>query len=179
MSNFTKYFIKYRSFVGIIALISVLYISKPDAKSILLGFFLIIIGIFFRGFSSGYLKKNRELATKGPYSLTRNPLYFSNLILGTGIAIASNSIYGYFIFISYYFFFFPALIVIEKRKLKELFGDEYENWAKGLNTFFPKFKKIDFKGFNISYYMRNREYKTLYFSLFIIIVLIFKAILTY
>ncbi len=179
MSNFTKYFIKYRSFIGIVALIFVLYLSHPDAKSILIGFLLILTGIFLRGWASGYLKKNRELATQGPYALTRNPLYFSNLILGTGIAVAANSIYGYFIFIAYYLIFFPALILIENKKLKELFGKEYENWAKGLNTFFPKFKKVNFKGFNISYYMRNREYKTLYFSLFIVIVLIFKAILTY
>ncbi len=178
MTTFTKYFIKYRSFIGIIALIIVLFLSKPDANSIAIGFFLIIIGIIFRGWSSGYLKKNRELATKGPYALTRNPLYFSNLILGTGIVIASNSLYGYLIFVIYYLSFFPALILIENKKLRKLFGSEYENWAKNKNTFFPKIKKIDLNGFNISYYMKNREYKTLYFSLFIVLVLIFKAILS-
>ncbi len=176
MENFKKYFERYRAFVGILSLFIVLYFAKPNAKSIAIGFFFIMLGTFFRAWASGYINKNNELATNGPYALSRNPLYFGNFILGVGIAIASSQLYCYIIFAIYYFLFFPALMVMENKRMRKKFGPEYEKWSKGLNSFFPVIKKVNFSGFNISYYMKNKEYKVIYFSLFIVIALIFKAL---
>ena len=174
MKNAVEIFIRYRSFVGILCLIVVLYLAEPDAKSIFIGFFLIIGGMFFRSWSSGYINKDNELATSGPYALTRNPLYFGNFILGLGIAVAGNNVYTYIIFFVYYLLFFPFLMVIEHKRMKSKFGDDYKKWAKKCNVFFPKIKKIKGMNFNISFYMKNKEYRVLYFSLFVIAVLILK-----
>ena len=107
MNRPLEVYIRYRAFVGIISLIAVLYLSNPSAVSIGIGFFFIVFGMSFRAWSAGYISKNRELATKGPYELTRNPLYFGNFLLGMGIAIGGNNIYTYVIFIVYYFFLPP------------------------------------------------------------------------
>lgn len=176
MRNFIELIIKYRSSVGLACLVALLYLSKPSPKSVFIGFFFIIAGMFFRGWAAGYINKDNELATNGPYALTRNPLYFGNFILGIGIAVAGNNIYSYVIFVVFYILFFPMLMVIEHKRLKKKFGQTYENWAKGSNTFFPKIKKVDCQGYNISYYVKNKEYRVLYFSLFIIAVLILKVL---
>ncbi len=176
MKNVVEYFIKYRSFVGIVCLITLLYLSEPSPKSVAIGFFFVVTGMFFRAWSSGYINKDNELATKGPYALTRNPLYFGNFVLGFGIAIAGNNIYSYLIFFIFYLMFFPFLMVIEHKRLKKKFGKKYEEWSKNSNTFFPKIKRLKDLGFNISYYMKNREYRVLYFSLFVIAVLILKVL---
>ncbi|MCU0287342.1 MAG: isoprenylcysteine carboxylmethyltransferase family protein [Acidobacteria bacterium] len=176
MKNLHEKIIKYRSSIGLICLIIVLYFAQPSPKSVFFGFFFIIAGMFFRGWASGYINKDNELATRGPYALTRNPLYFGNFILGIGIAIAGNNIYSYVIFILFYATFFPFLMTIEHKRLKKKFGQKYEEWAKGSNSFFPKIKKVDCRGYNISYYMKNREYQVLYFSLFIIAVMILKVL---
>ncbi|MCP4156649.1 MAG: isoprenylcysteine carboxylmethyltransferase family protein [bacterium] len=175
--------IKYRSFVGIIGLIVILYLSTPSPNTLTIGFFFIIAGMFFRGWSAGYINKDNELATHGPYSLTRNPLYFGNFILGVGIAIAGNNIYCYAIFLGYYLLFFPFLMIIEHKRLKLKFGQKYVEWHANSNSFFPKLKSPKDKSkrkrhltFNISFYMKNKEYKVLYFSLFIIAVLILKVL---
>ena len=177
MRNATELFIRYRSTIGILSLIVLLYYSEPVKISILVGFLFMLCGIFFRAWSSGYLNKDRELATDGPYALTRNPLYFGNFLLGLGIAIAGNTIYTYSIFLAYYTLFFPLLMVIEHHRLKKMFGKEYESWAANHNAFFPKLKKVKNFGFNISFYMKNKEYRVIYFSLIIIAVLIVKFIL--
>lgn len=176
MKNFIEIIIKYRSFVGIVGLLVILYLAEPSPKSLSIGFFFIVAGMFFRGWASGYINKDNELATRGPFSLTRNPLYFGNFVLGVGIAVAGNNIYCYVLFLLYYMLFFPFLMVIEHKRLKEKFGKQYEEWAQGLNSFFPKIKKLQGNGFNISYYMKNREYRVLYFSLFIVAVLILKVL---
>ena len=176
MEKFKKYFERYRAFIGIVSLFIVLFFAKPDAKSIAIGFFFIMLGTFFRAWASGFINKNSELATNGPYALSRNPLYFGSFILGVGIAIAANNIYSYIIIAIYYIVFFPALMVMERNRMRKIFGPKYDTWSKGLNTFFPSIKKISFKGFNVSYYMKNKEYKVIYFSLFIVIALIFRAV---
>lgn len=174
MSPMVEKLIRYRSFIGFLCLVAILLLATPTSWSIFGGFLLMMIGMFFRAWSSGYINKDRELATKGPYSLTRNPLYFGSLVLGTGIAVASNNKITYLIFAIYYFTFFTFLIAIERKRMRKRFGQQYEDWAQESNLFFPKIKKIGKRDFNIAFYMKNREYRVLYFSLFITAVLIVK-----
>lgn len=174
MSQLRERLIKYRSSIGGLCLIVILWLATPDVWSICSGFLLMMAGMFFRAWSSGYINKDKELATEGPYSLTRNPLYFGSLILGSGIAVASNNLITYLIFIVYYLTFFIFLIAIERNRMRQRFGQQYEAWAKEANLFFPRIKKVEKYNFNIAYYMKNREYRVLFFSLFITAVLIVK-----
>lgn len=176
MKNLTEYFIRYRSCVGIICLVILLLLADPSALSVGVGFFFILAGMFFRAWSSGYIDKDKKLATQGPFALTRNPLYFGNFVLGLGIAIAGNNIYSYLIFFVFYLVFFPFLMIFEHKRLKKKFGKEYEDWSKKSNSFFPKIKRLTKSDFNISYYMKNREYRVLYFSLFVVAILVLKAL---
>ena len=176
MKNIVEIIIRYRSFVGILCLIAGLYLARPSPVSVTVGFFFIITGMFFRAWASGYINKDRELATTGPFSLTRNPLYFGNFVLGLGIAVGANNTYAYAIFLAYYLTFFPFLMVFEHRRMKKKFGRAYEEYAKNSHSFFPKIKKVDKGEFNISFYMKNKEYRVLYFSLFVIAILILKVL---
>ena len=178
MRNTTEALIKYRSLIGIVCLIVVLWLATPSARAIFIGFFLMMVGMFFRGWSSGYIDKDRELATEGPYSLTRNPLYFGNLLIASGIAVASNHWLTALICAVYYVFFFTFLIAIERKRMKERFGPRYEAWARDANLFFPRIKKIRKFNFNIALYMKNREYRVLFYSLFVIAVLVVKYLKT-
>lgn len=177
MKNVIELIIRYRSFVGILCLLATLSLSDPSPRSVTIGFFFIVVGMFFRAWTAGYISKDQHLATKGPYSLTRNPLYFGNFVLGLGIAIAGNNVYTYSIFFAFYLLFFPFLMVLEHRRLKVKFGREYEEWFKNSHSFFPKIKRVKERDFNISYYMKNKEYRVLYFSLFVIAILILKVLI--
>lgn len=174
MRNATEALIKYRSLIGILCLVVVLWLATPNAGAIFIGFFFLMIGMFFRAWSSGYIDKDRDLATEGPYSLTRNPLYFGNLLIGAGIAIGSNNWVTALICAAYYLFFFTFLIAIERKRMKARFGPRYEEWAKGANLFFPRIKRVEKFNFNIALYMKNREYRVLFYSLFVIAVLVIK-----
>jgi len=176
MMNVIEVFIRYRSFVGILCLIALLFFSTPSPVSVAIGFFFIVAGMFFRAWATGYINKDKELATKGPFSLSRNPLYFGNFILGLGIAIAGKNLTSYIIFFAFYLAFFPFLMVYEHHRMKKFFGPQFEEWRKKTNLFFPKIKRIEDTDFNISYYMKNKEYRVLYFSLFVIAVFILKVL---
>jgi protein-S-isoprenylcysteine O-methyltransferase Ste14 len=49
---------------------------------------LVLPGLWLRAYASGYVKKNRELTTTGPYAHTRNPLYLGSMLVAAGFAVA-------------------------------------------------------------------------------------------
>lgn len=66
-----------------------LLLARPTVKSMLLSLLLTVPGLWLRGYASGYLKKNAELAMTGPYAFTRNPLYLGSMLIAFGFAWAS------------------------------------------------------------------------------------------
>lgn len=177
MNKAIELIIRFRSTIGTACLTAILIIATPNARSISIGFFLTVLGMFFRGWSSGYINKNEQLACQGPYALTRNPLYFGSFLIGSGIAVAANNLPSTIIFIAYFLLFFPILIFVERKRMKSLFPEQYTQLARTSNLFIPKLKRIDSRNFNIAFYFKNKEYRVLYFSLIVIAVLIIKYLI--
>jgi protein-S-isoprenylcysteine O-methyltransferase Ste14 len=173
-----EFLIRYRAMTGTLCLVFVLFFATPTAFSIFLGFIFVMAGVFFRGWAAGHILKDQELATKGPYSIMRNPLYFGSFLIGLGIAIAADHLYGWIITLSYIMFFYTFLMIVEHKRLLKLFGDEYREWSRNTGIFFPKLHKIRENAFDIALYVKNREYRVFIFSLFVVLVLILKFFLT-
>src|SRR5437773_9823684 len=64
--------------------------AKPTPSSIIVGTSIVICGLLVRALASGYVQKNEELTTSGPYAYTRNPLYVGSLELGAGFGWAAQ-----------------------------------------------------------------------------------------
>jgi len=81
--------------------------------------------------------RNNRLVTGGMYSLSRNPLYLSLLLLllpGVGLVMNSwivitASVVGYLLF--------RKFIHEEDEMLERIFGDEYLKYREGTPMFFP------------------------------------------
>ena len=69
-----------------------LALARPCAASILWSLGLVVPGLGLRAYASGYVQKNAELTTTGPYAYTRNPLYLGSMLLAFGFAAASRSL---------------------------------------------------------------------------------------
>lgn len=52
---------------------------------------LVLPGLWLRAYASGYVRKNAELTTTGPYAHTRNPLYLGSMLIAFGFAGAAGS----------------------------------------------------------------------------------------
>ena len=68
-----------------------LWLARPALWSIAAGFVVSAAGLGIRAYASGYVRKNEELATTGPYAYTRNPLYLGSIIIAAGFALAARS----------------------------------------------------------------------------------------
>lgn len=66
-----------------------LWLARPEWRSLAASVALVVPGLWLRGYAAGYVKKNAELTTTGPYAYTRNPLYLGSLLIALGFAAAA------------------------------------------------------------------------------------------
>jgi protein-S-isoprenylcysteine O-methyltransferase Ste14 len=67
-----------------------LWLARPTWATMAGSLALVGPGLWLRGYASGYVKKNEELTTTGPYGYTRNPLYLGSMLIAFGFAVAGG-----------------------------------------------------------------------------------------
>jgi protein-S-isoprenylcysteine O-methyltransferase Ste14 len=140
--------------------------AKPTPRSLITGAGVAFIGLMIRAWSSGYLKKNMELTTSGPYAYTRNPLYLGTFILGTGIAISSDAIWFVALFMTLYLLIYVPVMFAEAETLRKLFPAEYNQYSLSVPLFLPRLtpygatqNETGARRFALSQYAKHREYR--------------------
>ncbi len=69
---------------GFVMVAAFAWFAHPDATSLGVGLAFSACGLALRAWAAGHLAKDQRLATSGPYSFTRNPLYLGTLITALG-----------------------------------------------------------------------------------------------
>lgn len=104
-----------------------------------LGIFICFVGASLRFWSSGYLRKEANLAVGGPYSYSRNPLYLGWFIMALGAAISVGApglalVMAFVFFLTYHY-----VIEHEEQKLPSIFGENYHRYCNLVPRFLPRF----------------------------------------
>lgn len=83
----------------------------------------------------------QTLNTTGMYSVTRNPLYFSNLLIVFGV-VAAIKVWWFVLLIGLVFWLFiERVIAAEETFLSKKFGERYEDWARQTPLFLPQWRQ--------------------------------------
>ncbi len=141
-----------------------LVFSQPTVQLIAIGGSIAFAGVLLRSFSSGFLEKDRSLATEGPYRFTRNPLYLGSFFIGVGFSAAGGSWGLALSFLALFFLVYGTVMRREAHSLQQQFGEDYDRYSQAAAMFFPSFWKRpqlprgDEK-FRWSRYRRNHEYE--------------------
>jgi protein-S-isoprenylcysteine O-methyltransferase Ste14 len=147
-----------------------LLLASPTRHWIAIGAALAGIGLLIRAIAAGHLRKDRELATTGPYARTRNPLYLGSAFLAVGFAIAGHSWFAGSLVIVYFAVFYYAVMKNEEADLHVRFGPVFDAYAQKVPLFFPGFLGAGYVPGNVAdvpqqfswpQYQRNREYRAL------------------
>lgn len=152
---------RWRVPLGFAAGIVYIVAARPQAAWLAAGAVPALLGLGMRAWAAGCLEKNQNLAMRGPYALTRNPLYFGSFLLALGFAIASaNMVLGAGLMVVFLLVYWPV-ILREEAFLKQKFRDAYAGYGPQVPLFFPDLRKIGSagKGFRLQLYRRNHEYK--------------------
>lgn len=97
------------------------------------------LGTVVRLYASGYIMKNKELASSGPYAFVRHPLYTGNILLVMGFSVANTTLWAIPLALAFFWFYYPTAIEYEDRKLNGIFGDAWKEWASRTPALMPKF----------------------------------------
>jgi len=134
---------RYRLLIGYIYLVALFLFMKPTLLSILVGGTIMMAGEFLRTWASGYIYKDQELATTGPYSIVRNPLYLGSFLIGLGATLISNVILLLILYPLLFLATYLPLILQEEEKLLKLFGDSALSYMTKVPRLLPSFRSYN------------------------------------
>ena len=147
---------------GFVLLPLLVIASRPTLRWLIPGCSLAVAGLGIRAWASGYLRKNRELTTAGPYAHTRNPLYLGTFLLGTGVAISTGTLWFVAVFVAFYLLIYAPVMSAEAGTMVELFPMEYEDYRREVPLFLPRvtpYRGRSKRTFELSAYLKHREYR--------------------
>ncbi|HEX6939040.1 MAG TPA: isoprenylcysteine carboxylmethyltransferase family protein [Longimicrobiales bacterium] len=114
--------------------------ARPSVPLLKVGLVLAVAGGLLRAWASGTIRKNNVLTTGGPYAHTRNPLYLGTFLVGLGVTIAGGSWPFVVLFLAFFAIVYGRTMRAEERRLEELFGDRFREYAARVPLFIPRLR---------------------------------------
>jgi len=156
------FFFRYRNFVFPVILVILFAVFMPSHEifgrewledvSDWIGALMVFAGLALRAAVVGfaYIKRgglNKQvyadtLVTEGFFNLSRNPLYFANMLIYSGIFVTDGNLWVMAIGIGSFWFIYESIIAAEEYFLKGKFGPEYEKYCQTVPKWIPNFRKF-------------------------------------
>lgn len=152
--------------LGFVFAAAFLLFARPSVGSLLRSLVLVVPGLLLRAYAAGYVKKNAELTTTGPYAQTRNPLYLGSLVAALGFVAASREWMLVVGFCALFSAIYLPVILSEERFLRSNFAG-FAEYTRHVPRMFPRSfgKRASSVGdgsgsFSPALYRRHREYNS-------------------
>jgi len=140
------------------------YFAQPRPGLLLAGAAVALLGLAMRAWAAGTIVKNRQLATEGPYTLTRNPLYLGSFLMGLGLSLGSGHPLIALVFVIGFTALYLPLMRQEEARLEELFGAPFRDYAARVPLFLPRpssLRHLRRGSFTRERYVGHREWEAL------------------
>jgi len=164
-SEWSKIARRIRVPLGFIFAVLFLWLARPTWLSLAWSLWVVVPGVWLRGYASGYVKKNAELAVTGPYAHTRNPLYLGSMLIAFGFAGASRSVWILLVLAILFVFIYAPTIRSEEEFLRGKFSG-FNEYARQVPRLFPRLTPAPASRgqtgrFSRDLYLKHREYNSL------------------
>lgn len=164
-SDWSKIARRIRVPLGFAFAVLFLWLARPTWLSLAWSLWVVVPGVWLRGYASGYVRKNAELAVAGPYAHTRNPLYLGSMLIAFGFAGASRSVWVFLLLAVLFALIYAPTIRSEEEFLRGRFID-FNEYAKQVPRFFPRLTPAPVAQgqagrFSRDLYLQHREYNAL------------------
>jgi protein-S-isoprenylcysteine O-methyltransferase Ste14 len=165
--------------LGLVLGVVYIVFSRPTPQRLVWGAVIAFAGLLLRAAGAGYLAKNQALATSGPYSYTRHPLYLGSMLAGVGYCIAGGQWWFFVLLAVFLGAVYWPVIRKEEAHLSEIFPEEYGKYARAVPFLIPRptgWVPAASQRFSWSRYKKNREYQAFFAFLAIVFVLVLKLL---
>jgi protein-S-isoprenylcysteine O-methyltransferase Ste14 len=127
----------FRQFGGFILILFYTWTATPEAQWMPVAIAATVLGAGLRAWAAGTVFKNEILATSGPYSIVRHPLYLGNILIFIGFNLLNNEAWAWLLTVSFLWFYYPSAITYEDGKLEQLFGQQWRDWRARTPALIP------------------------------------------
>jgi protein-S-isoprenylcysteine O-methyltransferase Ste14 len=138
-----------------------LWLARPTPASMLGSLLLVAPGLWLRGYAAGYVRKNSELTTTGPYGYTRNPLYLGSMMIAVGFAAASGRWIIVVLLVALFLAIYVPTILSEEEFLRGQFPG-FDAYAARVPRLLPRLRPAGRNesagAFSRKLYLHHREY---------------------
>jgi protein-S-isoprenylcysteine O-methyltransferase Ste14 len=147
--------------LGFALAVLLIVLARPTLSTIAIGGAVAAAGVLIRAWAAGHIRKFERLATTGPYSFTRNPLYFGSFLLAAGFAIAAGVWWLALIVAVLYLSIYYPVMRVEEGDLRSKFRGEFEAFSANVPLFVPRLTPWHKTGnsFDFQLYLKHREYR--------------------
>jgi hypothetical protein len=155
-----------------------LWRREPDPRAVAWSLALVVPGLWLRGYASGYVKKNQELTTTGPYAWVRNPLYLGSILIAAGFAVALLSWAVALALAIMFVAIYVPVIVSEERFLRATFPG-FDAYCRQVPRLMPRLgpapgvPEMEKGRFSLPLYLKHREYNSLLGAIFLYLCSVF------
>ena len=110
----------------------------------LVGCFLVGVATLGRLWCSLYIAgyKTKTLVVTGPYSISRNPLYFFSMVGGIGVGLATETLVIPAMILIMFAIYYPFVIRFEENKLGEIHPEQFDAYCQTVPRFWPKWSLL-------------------------------------
>jgi protein-S-isoprenylcysteine O-methyltransferase Ste14 len=117
--------------------------ALAEALLFIAGMALVGIATIGRLWCSLYISghKDSALITVGPYSVTRNPLYFFSFLGFAGVGLATETVTLAVALTGFFAIVYPVIIRREERLLHQRFGTAFADYCARVPRFVPSFSR--------------------------------------
>lgn len=165
MSRWNRIARRIRVPLGFVFAAVFLWLARPTPLYLALSLLLVAPGVLLRGYASGYVKKNAELTTTGPYAHTRNPLYLGSILIAVGFSLAARSFWIALVLVALFLAIYLPVIRSEEQYLRSVFPG-FDDYAARVPRLIPRLTPArqataEPGAFSSALYRKHREYNAL------------------
>jgi len=132
--------VRRRTTFTLLALVPLVIFAQPLLPAVLLGLGCLIAGVAIRVAAAGFVLKEEELAVRGPFAHTRNPLYLGSFFVALGGCVMSGVWISLPVILSLFALVYYTVIRDEEQFLRERFGREYDDYCRRTPRFVPRLR---------------------------------------
>lgn len=155
-----------------------LWRRPPEPAAVGWSLVLVVPGLWLRGYASGYVKKNQELTTTGPYAWVRNPLYLGSILIAAGFAVTLMSWAVALALTIMFVAIYVPVIASEERFLRATFPG-FDAYCRRVPRLVPPLTLVrpeqggEQGRFSLALYLKHREYNALIGAILLYLSLVF------
>ncbi len=132
------FLVRRRTSLGLVTALALVAVARPVAPLLYAGIAVMLLAHVLRVISTGYIDKDEQLATAGPFAWCRNPLYVANLMVVVAFTLMSGRLLVLPVMMLLWWATHAPTVAREEQFLRRRFGAQFERYCEMVPRWIPR-----------------------------------------